>query len=78
MLWTAILSVGLVANSLWTRHVSNENKDALCAYRTDLQSRLRDGVAYLALNPRGGNGITPAGVANQQRAADSLAGLSCG
>lgn len=60
---------------------SNMNRQALCALRGNLESQVKTSEAFLAENPHGIPGISPAtlraSTQNQERAIDALGIISC-
>lgn len=71
-----------VAGTVWyVYHTSENNRNALCAYRADLDSRIASGKQFLADNPNGIPGISPktlqSSIDNEERAAKAFAIVSC-
>jgi hypothetical protein len=50
---TVVLFVLVVAGGIYTWTVSNNNRDALCAYRADLETRIQQGEDFLIKHPEG-------------------------
>lgn len=78
---TLVLYLGLVAGGLWVWNNSNDNTDALCALRADLENRVVSSQQFLLEHPTGVGGITPAaiqtGIQNSQRTIKALSNLVC-
>lgn len=74
------LVISLFANAA-IYNVSNNNREALCALRSDVQKRHDNGVQFLKQHPRGIPGIDADAIKvslkNQQATLDALSGLDC-
>lgn len=65
---TVVLFFLIIAGGVYTWAVSNQNKDALCAYRADLESRIKSSQDFLVKHP---NGIPGVAVSDIQKSVDS-------
>lgn len=75
-----VASIGFVLFYVLPR--TNESQTALCALRSDLQTRIVGSEAFLEDHPNGAFGSTAeeiqVSIDNQRRTVTALSGLSCG
>lgn len=78
---TAVLYLALLGLFVWTRHDASATSHALCALRTDLQTRVQSSRDFLRSNPNGIPGIPVSviqdSIVNQESSIRALSSLSC-
>lgn len=77
----ALLGVTMAATVGYVYKTTQDNKEALCAYRGDLETRIASGEQFLKENPNGIAGISPTllktNLANQKRVVQAFSGVNC-
>lgn len=78
---TAILYLTVIGATIYTYSQTHSTTQAVCALRSDLESRTASGEKFLKEHPKGIPGV-PArtieeGIHNQDRSIRALSGLSC-
>lgn len=79
---TVVLYAIIGATVIWTWNGSDNNRQALCALRLDLERRVESSKTFLRDHPEGIAGISAKtiqdGIDNQERTIAALGGLDCG
>lgn len=75
---TIVLYVGLAGVGGWVYKTSISNQHALCALRSDLQSRVQQGQQFLDHQPKGQYTVAiRTSIEGQLRTIKALSGISC-
>lgn len=81
--WTVVLYVVVALIALGAAFTANQNREAACALRQDVQVRVDEGKQFLIDHPRGlpklgfSRADLEQNLENQERTVDALGGLIC-